>query len=163
MNTNTMYKALGLPSLVIITLFLFVASCRNQDPIQITDAWIRAMPPSQTMTAGFLRIENTSPQDNALVAVETAMADTVEMHEMVYENEMMKMQPVPRIAIPAGQTAQLKPGGYHLMLFGLKSQPAENDSVFLTLYFEDQSTRIAKAFVRKTAQQEPKTQPAATE
>lgn len=137
---------------VLLALLVVGVSCQQRDPIQITDAWIRAVPSSSDLTVGFMVIENKSPQDNALLAVETAAADTVEIHEMAYENEMMKMRPVSEVVIPGGSKAELKPGGYHLMLFGMKSQPAENDSVFLTLYFKDQTTRIAKAFVRKSAQ-----------
>lgn len=135
---------------VLLVLVVIGVSCQQRDPIQITDAWIRAAPPSSDVTAGFMVIENKSLQDNALLAVETVEADTVEIHEMAYENEMMKMRPVSEIVIPGGGKAELKPGGYHLMLFGMKSQPAEDDSVFLILYFKDQTTRIAKAFVRKS-------------
>ena len=135
---------------VLLALLVVGVSCQQRDPIQVTDAWIRVAPPSSDVAAGFMVIENKSPQDNALLAVETVEADTVEIHEMAYENEMMKMRPVSEVVIPGGSKAELKPGGYHLMLFGMKSQPAENDSVFLTLYFKDQTTRIAKAFVRRS-------------
>ena len=135
---------------VLLALLVVGVSCQQRDPIQITDAWIRAVPSSSDLTVGFMVIENKSPQDNALLAVETTAADTVEIHEMAYENEMMKMRPVSEVVIPGGSKAELKPGGYHLMLFGMKSQPAENDSVFLILYFKDQTTRIAKAFVRRS-------------
>ena len=106
------------------------------------------MPPSRDVTAAFLNIENGSPLDNALIAAESSLADTVEMHEMTYADEMMKMSPVSEIPLPAGQNTALKPGGYHLMLFGVSEHPAVGDSVYLTLYFKDQSTRIVKAFVQ---------------
>ena len=150
----------NLNAVLMLIPLLMISNCQRNDPIQITDAWIRAVPPSRDVTGAFMVIENLSPQDNALIAVETVLADTVEIHEMVYVDEMMKMQPVPEITIPGGGKAELKPGGYHMMLFGMKKQPAEGDSVFFTLYFKDQTTRIAKAFVRKSAPAGPATQPA---
>ena len=108
---------------VLLVLLVVSVSCQQRDPIQITDAWIRAVPPSSDVTAGFMVIENESPQDNALLAVETVEADTVEIHEMTYENEMMKMRPVSEVVIPGRSKAELKPGGYHLMLIQLNEVP----------------------------------------
>ena len=46
---------------------------------------------------------------------------------------------VPSIAIPAGKGAELKPGGYHVMLMNLKAQVKEGDVVPLTLVVEDKA------------------------
>jgi hypothetical protein len=39
----------------------------------------------------------------------------------------MKMRQVDAIDLPAGQTVELKPGGYHLMLMGLKAPLKDGD------------------------------------
>ena len=50
---------------------------------------------------------------------------------------IMKMRPVPEgLEIPAGQTAELAPGGYHLMLMGLKRPITQGERIPLTLKFE---------------------------
>lgn len=48
----------------------------------------------------------------------------------------MKMRQVPSIALPAGKTVELKPGGYHVMLLDLKQQVQEGQTVPLTLIIE---------------------------
>ncbi len=49
----------------------------------------------------------------------------------------MKMRPIPGgLAIPAGATVELKPGGFHLMFMGLKRPLVEDETVMVTLTFE---------------------------
>ena len=49
----------------------------------------------------------------------------------------MRMKRVPFIDLPAGQTVALKPGGFHVMLMGLKEPLPADSHVQLTLLFED--------------------------
>jgi copper(I)-binding protein len=55
---------------------------------------------------------------------------------MVMEKDVAKMRAVPRIEVRAGKGADLKPGGYHVMLMQLKRQLKEGESVPITLVFE---------------------------
>ena len=48
----------------------------------------------------------------------------------------MTMQPVDRIECLAGDRAELKPGGYHIMLMGLKSPITVGQKVPITLTFK---------------------------
>jgi copper(I)-binding protein len=49
---------------------------------------------------------------------------------------MMAMRPVDKIAIPAGKTVSLAPGGYHVMLLQLKNPLTTGQKFTLTLTFE---------------------------
>jgi copper(I)-binding protein len=49
---------------------------------------------------------------------------------------MMEMRAVDKIAIPAGKTVSLAPGGYHVMLLQLKSPLTTGQKFTLTLTFE---------------------------
>ena len=50
---------------------------------------------------------------------------------------VMEMEPVVEgLEIPAGGTASLRPGSYHLMLVGLEEPLVEGESVPVTLLFE---------------------------
>ena len=64
---------------------------------------------------------------------------------------MMRMSPVKQIEVPAHGKVELKPGGYHVMLFGLKKTPTAGDTVKLTLTFDDGSTASTMASVRQDA------------
>jgi len=52
------------------------------------------------------------------------------------EGDVMKMREVEAIELPAGKTVELKPGGLHIMLMGLKAPLKAGSSVPLTLKFE---------------------------
>jgi len=113
------------------------------------DAWVREAPAGRKVTGIFLTLENKGTVARALVSGSTQVADTLELHEMIRENEMMRMSPVKQIAIPAGGKAELKPGGYHLMIFGVKKPLAAGDTVQVTLTLDDGTKLQVAAEVRK--------------
>ncbi len=119
------------------------------DAVQALDPYVRAMPPGQSVSAAFLGLSNTGEEDHALVAVETPAAMMAEMHEHTMADGMMQMRELEKIDLPAGATVELKPGGLHLMLMGLKSQLVPGDQVDITLIYEDGSKATVKAPVRK--------------
>lgn len=86
--------------------------------------------------AVYFTIENPGDTDDALVGVASDVAEKVGLHETVTEGAMMRMQPVEEIAVPAGGEAVLEPGGYHVMLTGLKEELEEDDRFEMALTFE---------------------------
>lgn len=102
--------------------------------VDVTDPWVRATVPQQTATGAFMRLQST--QGARLLAAQSPVANTVEIHEMKMVDSVMKMRAVTGVDLPAGQTVELKPGGYHIMLLELKRQMKEGDSVPLTLVVE---------------------------
>lgn len=116
--------------------------------VTVREAWVREAAAGRAVTGAFLILENTSDAARALVRGKASVGDTLELHEMKRENGMMRMSPVPRIDIPAKGSVALRPGGYHLMLFGLKAPLAAGDTVRLTLTFDDGTTAQVKAPVR---------------
>ena len=56
---------------------------------------------------------------------------------MAMNNGVMTMRPLDKgLTIEPGKTVKLAPGGYHLMLFDLKSPLKQGDKVPVTLEFE---------------------------
>lgn len=113
------------------------------------DAWVREAMGARKVTAVFLTLENTGTASRSVVSGTADVAETLELHEMVRDGTMMKMSPVKSIEVPAGARTELKPGGLHLMLFGLKRTLAAGDSVRVTLAMDDGSTLAITAGVRK--------------
>ncbi|MEE9303992.1 MAG: copper chaperone PCu(A)C [Thiotrichaceae bacterium] len=109
--------------------------------VHAKNAYIRAMPPGQQVTALFVTLDNTSNQDHYLLKVESYISDAVELHEHKHENGIMKMGQVKRIAIPKNGSVALAPGGYHVMLIGLKEDLKLGDKVIMKMIFEDGSTQ----------------------
>lgn len=116
--------------------------------VKVKGAYIRAMPPGQKVTAMFMELDNPSPTDHALVAAKGNVSEAIELHEHTHENGVMRMRQVEKIAIPANGKAMLQPGGYHVMLIGLKENLKPGDQVAIQLEFEDGSTQDIKSEVK---------------
>ena len=113
------------------------------------DPWMREPMARAEQTGVFVVLENRSGQARQLVSASSPLADRVELHTMSNENGMMKMTQVKAIDIPANGKAELKPGSFHIMLFGLKERPASGAAVDLTLTFDNGDKLPIKAIVRK--------------
>jgi copper(I)-binding protein len=103
--------------------------------VTVGDPWIRATVPAQKTSGAFMQL--TSKQDARLVGVRTPVAGNAEIHQMEMQGQSMKMHAVDGIALPAGKPVDLASGGYHIMLFDLKRQLKEGETVPLTLVVED--------------------------
>lgn len=115
-------------------LFGLVLTAPAYAQVRIEDPWVRATVPHQKVTGAFMRI--TSAEDARLVAVTSAVAGTVEIHEMTMDKDVMKMRPVQAVQLPAGRTVELGPGGHHVMLMDLRQALQPGDRVRLTLTVE---------------------------
>ena len=101
----------------------------------ISNVWIRNTPGNHRMATGYLKIENVGNMDDKLIDVSSSIAEKVEIHQIIIENEVMKMRPLnDGLTIRAGDIVYLKPGSVHLMFLGLKQQilPMEFYQINLT-------------------------------
>jgi copper(I)-binding protein len=104
------------------------------DGVSVEQAWARASAGAATTGAAYITLKGGAQAD-ALVGVATPVAASTEVHESFTENGVMKMRAVPSLPIPAGTVVTLAPGGYHVMLMGLKQPLAVGQSFPLTLTF----------------------------
>ena len=145
---NSTSRARCLRSLLASGLIAIALPAAAQ--VSITEAWVRGTVTGQKSTGAFMQIK--SPADTALVAVSSPAAKITEVHSMKMEGGVMKMNAVDKLAVPAGQAVELKPGGYHVMLLDLIAPLKEGESVPLKLTFEDKAgkkeTLDVKAVVR---------------
>lgn len=101
-------------------------------------------------SAAYMTLANPGGDADRLVAATSDVAATVEIHETMMENDVMRMRPVEGgLAIPAGGQVELKPGSYHIMLMGLQRDLAPGETVTLTLTFERAGTVEVTAQVRQ--------------
>jgi copper(I)-binding protein len=139
MNDKPFFLRRGL---VAVFLLAGAAGALAQAPlpgaaaVDVRDAWVRASVPGQSGTGAFMKLK--APAGARLVGASTPVAGVAEVHEMKMEGDTMRMRAVEGgLALPARQTVELKPGGYHLMLMDLKQPLARDSTVPLTLRFED--------------------------
>ncbi len=103
----------------------------------ITQAWTRATPNGAKIGGGYLTIENKGSAPDRLIGGSADIAGKVEVHEMAMKNGVMTMRPLDNgLTIEPGKTVKLAPGGYHLMMFDLKSPLKQGDKLPITLEFE---------------------------
>ena len=97
----------------------------------------RATVGSMLSSAAYLSITNHGQMADRLVDVTSNLARKTELHKMEMDNGVMKMRQIDGgIAIPAGKTIQLAPGGFHVMLIGLKAPLNADEHYQVTLVFE---------------------------
>lgn len=103
----------------------------------IDHPWTRAMPPGAKVGGGFMTITNTGAAADRLVGVRSPRAERGEVHEMTMTDGVMKMRALAHgLEIPAGQTVELKPGGYHVMFMGVAAPFVEDERIPAVLVFE---------------------------
>ena len=122
--------------LSLLTAFatLTFAASAGAQTIAVDQPWARATSPSQSVGGAFLTITDNGA-DDALVSAASPIAASVELHETVNDNGVMKMKPIDSLKLTHGQSVVLQPGQYHLMVMGLKQQLKPGDSFPLTLNF----------------------------
>ena len=106
------------------------------NPTGVADALVGAATPIAASAALHETMEMGTPAPSAAGAA-TAMPSGMPMAspgEMA--GGMTGMQPVDRVVVPAGGGVSFAPGGYHVMLEGVTSAPAEGSTFPLTLSFE---------------------------
>lgn len=112
--------------------------------VSVADAWARPGAAGGN-TAVYMRLTNRGRGGETLVGGRTEVAQRVELHEAVLQTEIrdgrptqvMRMQQLPAIAVPAGEEVELRPGGLHIMLIGLRRELAEGVTFPVTLQFQD--------------------------
>jgi copper(I)-binding protein len=115
--------------------------------IEIGQPWARATPGMAQIGAVYLTIR--SPAADRLVSVSSPVAAAAELHEHAMAGMVMKMRRLPGVAIPAGRTVALAPGGMHIMLVGLKAPLREGQSFALTLTFAKAGPQTVTVMVGK--------------
>ncbi len=149
--------------IVIILLAVITSACSStaSAKIEVKEPWVRAAAMMQasmaqstpqgggnmghteisgeTMgsnSAAYMVITNSGGEADRLLSATSDVASAVEIHISEMKDGVMTMHPVTAIDIPAGGKAELKPGGYHVMLIGIKHDLKAGDKVQLTLNFE---------------------------
>ena len=129
---------------------LFLLACGPSGPdVAVSDAWARPAEAGR-VTAVYLRLDNRGGAPDRLLGASTEAARAVELHESVADAQgVVRMRPAAEgLPIPAGATATLEPGGYHLMVVGLARDLRPGDRLPLTLRLERSGERAVQAEVR---------------
>lgn len=99
--------------------------------------WSRATPGGAKVGVGYAAIVNVGDKTRRLKAAVSPIAERIELHSVKLENGVVRMRRVENgIELPPQTVTELKPGGYHLMLIGLKQPIVEGDRIPIQLTFD---------------------------
>ena len=105
--------------------------------IQISQPWARATPKGASAGAAYMTVSNTGTAAQRLTCVSSDVAAECQIHEMTMDGGVMKMRPVQGgLEVKPGETLMLKPGGFHVMLVGLKGPLQAGKSLDATFRVE---------------------------
>ena len=124
---------------VVIALLPVGASAHDYKlgSLEISQPWARATAPTAPAGCGYLAITNKGTTPDRLVSASSPAAQTVQVHEMKMDGNIMRMREVDHgLEIAPGATVKLAPGGFHLMMMGLKGPFKQGATVPVTLVFE---------------------------
>jgi hypothetical protein len=133
--------------LALAAAALLASSAHAQ--LVVDQAWVRTTVAHQATSAAYLTI--TSARGGKLVEASSSLASAVEVHEMKMDGDLMRMRSVAALALPAGKPVELKAGGFHMMLLGLKAPLKAGDVVPLKLVVEDALGKRETVDVRAVA------------
>lgn len=119
--------------------------------IEIERAYARASIPNVPNSAAFFVIKNNSDKDIAITSANSDIAKKNELHTHIKENKMMKMMKIEKLVVPAKSSLELKSGGDHIMLMGLKKELKAGDEINLELSFSDGDKKKIKVPVKDLA------------
>ena len=115
--------------------YRFTVADPGTPDVRFDHVWARPTAAGATTGAVYFSVTATTRPDR-LTGASSPVAATTELHQTINDNGVMKMRAVPSIDLIPGKPVVFNPGGYHVMLTGLKSALKPGDSFPPTLTFE---------------------------
>lgn len=105
--------------------------------VMVHDGWARASLGKAPNSAAYMSLMTHGDEADKLIGAATPVAEAAELHNHVMDGDIAKMRSVDAIEIRPGDPVTLEPGGFHIMLMGLKEKLEEGQTLPLTLTFEN--------------------------
>jgi len=124
------------PTLLAAAAALFATSAMAE--ITIEDPYFRTASPMAKSGAAFMILHNSGAEDDRLIAAASDAAMRIELHthKDLGDGVMQMMEVEDGFVIPASGSHALARGGDHVMFMGLIGQPAQDETITVTLTFE---------------------------
>jgi len=150
-----------LNKLIVVAALLLPACFANAHEyklgeLEIAHPWSQELPPNAPNVAAYFVIHNEGKTADRLLSVDSPISGEAQLHEHVMTNDVMKMQHVLSVEIPAGGEVTFAPMAYHVMLLNLKDRSLLSDGKRfpMTLHFEKAGDVTVEVAVQKQAPQD---------
>ncbi len=109
----------------------------SADHLTVKHYYVKESIPGTAVTSAYMLINNHGDDDVKLLKVTSTLSERIELHQHVFADQMMKMQQVQSISVPAKGSVKLQPHGFHIMIFKPNQLVKQGQYVDLRLYFDD--------------------------
>lgn len=151
------YISLALYALGLSLLFTQIsAQACEKHSLNVKNVWAKPTLGERNISAIYMEIENNTEETEYLESVECDKAESTELHKTVTEKDVSSMIAISKLAIPSKKTVEMKPGGIHIMLMGLKEKLNVGDEFTIKLHFANKGTVEQKVNVRTLSGEENK-------
>ncbi|WP_175653994.1 copper chaperone PCu(A)C [Pseudomonas sp. Marseille-P9899] len=119
--------------------------------LHIAHPWSLQLPPNAPNVAAYFIIDNKGKEDDRLLSVDTSISKDSQLHEHVMTGDVMRMQQVPNVVVPAGGKVVFSPSAYHVMIMQPNDRSLLTDGKRfpLTLHFEKAGDITVEVAVQK--------------
>jgi copper(I)-binding protein len=132
-----------------ILALLAIAIPGFAQPLHVTDAWIKDLPPAIPMRAGYMELMNHDTNTATIVSISSDAFKKVEIHKTMNNDGVMSMHQIKNLVLEAYSMVSLKPGGMHLMLIKPTRALKIGDKVEITLQFDNDTSQAILMTVKK--------------
>jgi len=134
----------------LILGFLLLTSCGDPEAadIRVSNAWARPTV-GQAPGAVYLTVSNKGGVPDRLTGAFTDHAAMAMVHQNEVVEGVARMRMAGEINIPAHEQIEMRPGGTHIMLEGLKAPLRTGDDFDLVLKFRNSPDQAVKVTVLK--------------
>lgn len=146
------FRTIFLTSLLVLTAYNWANAADDASTttmLTLENAWIAEAPPMSKVMAAYMDIQNPGAQAIEIETIASPDFSSIEIHRTVENNGVASMERLSSINIAAHNRFELKPGGYHLMMFNPKQPFKAGDSSQLMFTFSDDSTATFTVPVKK--------------
>lgn len=143
-------RYLAIAFVLLASLPFVVAHEFAAEGIKIDHPWARPTVTTRQPAAVFFHLDNQSDKDDRLTGakVDSSIASGVELHTTRNDEGVLRMRRLADgLAVPAGESVLVAPGGHHLMLFNLTEPLTEGKRFPITLTFEQAGDVIVEVVV----------------
>jgi copper(I)-binding protein len=120
----------------------------QQKTVSASQAWVKVPAADQTLTEGFVVVDNPTMYDVYLIAAVTEAAGKVEFRD-VSKPGSASAQVVKEVPVPAYGSLTMDPKGLHMVLSDMKRPLKDGDTIALTLTTHEGTAMEVSAVVKK--------------
>jgi copper(I)-binding protein len=121
--------------LILLLIFSPIALAE----LDIRDPWIKNLPPSVPVRAGYMTVYNPQSKPVSIVSLHSDEFASIEIHQTIEQDGMMRMEQVPSLKIEPNSSVQLAPGGLHLMMMNPSEPTQPGDLLEIVIVLDDGS------------------------